>query len=751
MTAVLDVRHLVLFLLLAPPAWAARTPWSDASDPRASDACDGGGRMEARVGGRSVAFPTLKLDFDVDVRGDLAEVTVVQTFANPAEEPVHATYLFPLSENAAVHAMEMRVEDEVVRAVIQRVEEARATFEAARDEGRSAALLTQHRPNMFTQDVANLAPGLPVTVTLSYVEPLRRADGAYRLVLPLVVGPRYQPTGAGVPSALDVHSDSPSVTAATEVAGGAVHADSARVFGEWELEELPAQPPYADVDVPPLADEGRVSLRVRLACGMPIRAVECRTHDVTVARPAPDAAIVELASGAVLDDRDFVLTYTLAGERPQAGFVSHADGRGGFFSLLVEPPSPEAEAPVDVTPREMVFVLDCSGSMAGMPLGACKAFMREAFATLRPTDTFRVIRFSDAATEYSRAPVPAGPDEVADALDYVDSLRGEGGTEMSRGIRQALEVPVPEGAVRLVVFLTDGYIGNEHEVMRLVHSTLGPARLFALGVGEAPNRWLLEELARVGRGFARFIDPTDTIEGVAQELATRLQSPVLTDIRIDWGTLAPVDVFPSRIPDLFAGQSVRVVGRLAVGGSHEIAVEGRAGGLAARLPLRVQVAARERDGGEALPISWARAAVADAMADLAVPPGIRDAAVSDADLKARVVELGLEHHLVTQWTAFVAVSERVVNDRPEEALASAVPLPRVHGTPDSAYGCAPSLAPGTPGRGCSAPRLAAASSPTVTGPNGLLGSLFATPEPPASACLVLVLALAALASCWVRR
>jgi Ca-activated chloride channel family protein len=647
------------------------------------------GSIEAHLDGQRVVFPLLKTDVLVDIQGDVANVKVVQTFENPLARPVHARYLFPLNNEAAVHRMTMRVGDEIVRARIQEVRQAERTFQQAKSEGRAAALLKQARPNMFTQQIANLMPGLPIRVEIEYAQIVPRVDERYRLVVPLVVGPRFQPPGAGIPP-----EGSPGQ--------GDAQMDDSITFGQWEVEALPVYPEVFGLTVPDSVDAERVSLTVRLEAGMPIAGVTSDTHALTVQSPSEGVRVISLGShpaDRTIDNRDFVLRYSLAGEKNQAGLLAHYDERGGFFSLLIEPPATPTEE--QILPREMVFLLDCSGSMNGLPMEASKAFMRAALRSLRPTDSFRIIRFSDSATEFSTTPVPATRFNVRRGLRYTQGLYGSGGTMMTSGIHQALGARQAEDTVRIVVFLTDGYIGNELEVLRLVERELGDARLYAFGVGTGVNRYLLSELGRVGRGFTRYMDPTEDVDEVVRSLAARLESPVLTDIEIDWGELQPEGQSPARIPDLFAGDSIRIQGRYAVPGTYQLAVRGRLREREANLPLEVVLpdasdasgASGTREGSAAIATVWARSAVADAMHQLVTPQPRRPAMRSDADIKQQVTALGLEFALVTRWTSFVAVSERVYNVSPDATDTRDVPLPMVEGVASSAYASAHPIAP----------------------------------------------------------
>ncbi|MEZ5590915.1 MAG: VIT and VWA domain-containing protein [Gammaproteobacteria bacterium] len=674
-----------------------------------------GGVLQARMNGETILLPHLKTDIEADIQGDLATVTVRQTFLNPADTPLNATYLFPLNQDAAVYEMIMEVGEERLRAEIQRIEEARATFKKAQREGRSAALLSQHRPNMFSQDVANLMPGLPIIVTLRYVQPVPKIDADYELVIPLVVGPRYQPQGAGEPAlsqqATDdaLHPVALNDTDAADtgrtvgggvprwqmdnppaLAGGADRSESQTAFGRWELQQLPAYPPVAGLELPAEIAAERVGLTIRLQAGLPIQQAISPTHVLQQEQRSEQYWQFRLASGRTLANRDFILRYRLAGQTTQAGLLSYWDEQQqqGYFSVLLEPPAQPAAS--QINPREVVFVLDCSGSMAGLPMAASKNLARTMLERLRADDYFRIIRFSDRATEFSSQPLPATAANIQQGQRYLDTLQGSGGTEMSSGIRQALGAPLAPDTLRLVVFLTDGYIGNEFDILRLIDQQLGNARLYSFGVGAGVNRFLLTEMARVGRGFVRIMDPTsEKLHTVVEELAGRLQTPVLTDISIDWGELNPLEVTPDPLPDLFAGESLRIMGRYQQSGSYVITVHGKVAGQSAALPLQIALpqpsghelvaddnasddntsAGRTLAGrtlaGRTLALSWARSRIKHAMHQLSTPRQLRPEGLSDTALKQTITRLGLEHALVTQWTAFVAVSERIYNPNPQ--------------------------------------------------------------------------------------
>ncbi len=640
---------------------------------RAQEADELGGTIEAEIDGRLIQFPSLKTDIDADINGDLVTVKIIQVFENPTNVALNARYLFPLNQNSAVFAMTMEAGGEIVSAKIQRKEEAQKTFEAAKKEGKAASLLTQHRPNMFEQNIANLMPSLPITVILEYTQHVPKVDGSYELALPIVVGPRYEPEGMG---------QAPEV-ADNGVVYGSMKSTSTSAFGTWELESPVEYPDVTGLTLPDAIDAKRVSIKVSLQSGIDIQNVASATHSISVEGDARNK-LVTLREGRVIDNADFVLRYTLAGETTQAGFMATRQDKEGFFSLMIEPPELPKES--QISAREMVFVLDTSGSMSGEPIEASKTFMHQALKHLRRGDTFRIIRFSNDATEYASAPVPADPAHIEDGLRYVDGLYADGGTEIPTAIQQAFSVPEQPNTLRIVVFLTDGYIGDEASVLRQIAGLIGNARIYAFGVGTSVNRYLLEEMGRQGRGFARFIDPTENVQDAAISLAKKLNAPVLTDISIDWGGMDVKDITPDTIPDLFAGDSLRVQGRFSGHGQHTIRVNGKVQGRAASLPLEITLpAVNDRGSGKAIPLNWARSRISDLMRHLNTPTEVRTAKVSDDALKEQVVKLGLDFSLMTQWTSFVAVSKKVVNARPQDTREASVPLPMVKGVTAMAY------------------------------------------------------------------
>ena len=678
--------------------------------------------------GAEFDLPALKTDLNVDIEGDLAGVTVVQTFINPTQEPLHATYLFPMNKDAAVHGMQMEISDEIVEAKIKKIEKAKKIFKKAKKEGKTASLLTQHRPNMFTQKIANLIPGMPIKVTLKYAQTINKVDNEYQLVVPLVVGPRYQPLGSGkAPLVVDQN-----------IAVGVKKVRSDSTYGQWEIESLPKYPSVFGPNAQFQVDRERVSVKVNIKAGIPITNVYSHTHELDVSGTEKDK-VVTLSEGRTIDNRDFVLNYRLTGKSTQASILTHRKEKDGYFSLLIEPPTvPQNQ---DITAREMIFVLDTSGSMSGEPMNASKVFMRSALKTLRPDDYFRIINFGSRSHEFTNSPIRATQNNLYRGQKHIDSLNANGGTEIIPAIKQAFSSPLINRTLRIVVFLTDGYVSNESAVMQLINEKIKDARIYAFGVGTSVNRYLLSEMGRIGHGFARYIDPTENSEEVAIKFARTLSSPLLTDISIDWNKLNVSEVTPEIIPDLFSGDSIRIQGKYEGSGLQTIRVNGKVQGREASLPLQVNLPQENfyDASTSVIPLVWARSKISDYMRQLNAKSNVSNK-FSD-ELKFKVTTLGLDHSLATKWTSFVAVSRRVVNPEPEMTPEAQVPLPMVKGVNTKAYPSSTSILGGR--------KVIKANNntPSILGTNMAANSL---PEPETVAGLFMLM-VAGFATMWLIR
>jgi len=457
------------------------------------------------------AFPLKHTAITIQVSGPLARAQVTQQFENPYSDKIEAVYTFPLPQNAAVDDMTLTVGDRVVKGTIKKREEARAIYEAAKRRGNVAGLLDQERPNIFTQSVANILPGEQISITISYVETLSNDGGVYSVVFPMVVGPRYIP--------------------------GQPIAQAPLLGGGWAYDT--DQVPDASHITPPVLKPGTrsghdLSLSVKIDAGMPIHHVQSTTHEILITNSKDSQVEVHLQQEATIPNKDFILTYAVAGENIRDAVLTHRNGENGFFTLLLQPPD---RVKIDeVTPKELVFVLDTSGSMSGFPLEKAKETMRLAIDGLNPRDTFNLITFAGDTHILWPEPVPATSSNVRKAQAFLSSRMGGGGTEMMKAIRAALEPSDSQEHVRIVCFMTDGYIGNDMAIVGEIQKHPN-ARVFAFGIGSSVNRFLLDKMAEHGRGEVEYVGLKDDGSAAARRFHERVQHPLLTDLSVDWDDL----------------------------------------------------------------------------------------------------------------------------------------------------------------------------------------------------------------------
>lgn len=577
-----------------------------------------------------------------ELNGAIAEVEVTQTYSNGHSEPIEAVYVFPLPENSAVNFMQMVIGDRKITAKIDERGRARRTYERAKRAGHTAALLEQERPNVFTQSVANIAPGEKIDVVVRYVQDLSYDRGQYEFVFPMVVGPRYMPgelTG--------------------QKRGTGMHPDTTRVVDASRV-----SPPYVGKGVRSGHD---ISIEVAAHAGRPIERYRVVTHEVVARKPADGSLKLTLAEKDSVPNRDFVMRYSVAEPTPLGTlYLDNPDG-AGYFSLVVEPPLLNVEALVGR--RELVFVVDVSGSMDGVPLAHCRRAMRAALGKMRPVDTFNIITFAGRSAKAFERPVPANRTNVGRALRIVDGLSAGGGTEMASAIDAALGDDVEPGRHRYVFFMTDGYVGNEAEIIeksrrfvRGMQQRGQRARVFGFGVGSSPNRHLLGGLSVAGDGIAVYASTREDPERAVNQFYHYVDRAVLTNLRIDWAGLDVRDVSPRELPDLFASHPMILHGRYQGKPGAAMSVQGVAGERTLSIPVAVQVARTRGEPSQALGALWARAKVDD------LSEALRTGERSRA--RERITELGLAHNLVTPFTSFVAVDEsrRVGSGAPRRVL-----------------------------------------------------------------------------------
>ncbi len=600
---------------------AASAAWADSGRAITEGRLDAVG-PEGKPLGRC---PLKHTDVEVDISGFIARVTVRQQFHNPFKDKIEAVYVFPLSQEAAVDRMTMKVGDRIVKGQIKERGEARAIYEAAKAQGKVASLLDQERPNIFTQSVANIEPGERVDITISYSETLDWKDGEYSFDFPMVVGPRYIPGGGSAPAPMTTGQPT-------------------------------AQVPDADRITPPVTPEGTraghdISITVELDAAAPIRRLDSKQHVVEVeyADRERTRAAIKLKRRKTIPNKDFVLVFETASDKIEDAVLAHTDERGNFFTLVLQPPKRVRQELI--VPKEIVFVIDKSGSMNGFPIETAKRAMRLCIQGLHKNDTFNLMTFAGGVGFCFDKPVPLTDENREKALAYLQSLQGSGGTEMMKAINACLTGQDDPERIRVVCFMTDGYVGNDMAIIDAVKRSAGTARVFSFGIGRSVNRFLLDGMARAGRGEVHYILDERQVDGAAERFYERVRSPVLTDVELDFGGLEVSELYPPRVPDLFSSTPVVVKGQYKKGGRGTITLKGKTG--EGKFERKIDVVFPQTEpANEVLAPLWARAKVDDLMGkDLAgVQRGQPDPAV-----KEEILGLGLRFQLLTQFTSFVAV------------------------------------------------------------------------------------------------
>ena len=583
----------------------------------------------------------------VNIAGVIADVRVTQIYKNEGRKPLEAVYVFPASTKAAVYGVKMTIGERMIEAKIEKKEEARRRYEEARDQGKTASLLEQKRPNVFQMNVANIMPGDEIKVELKYTELLVPADRTYEFVYPTVVGPRYSSPSAEKASPDEAWSRNPTL-------------------------HQGAPPTYT------------FDITVNLAAGLPVRDILCPSHRVSTVFEDPTVARVKLdPSERQGGNRDYILRYRLYGDSIQSGLLLYEGEKESFFLLMMQPPARVRRS--EIPCREYLFIVDVSGSMYGFPLDVSKKLLKNLIGGLRPVDKFNVLLFSGGSSLMSERSVPATPENAQRAVDLIDRQQGGGGTELLPALRRAVALEKSEGYSRTIVIATDGYVTVEEEVFDLIRRNLGHANIFPFGIGSSVNRHIIEGMARAGMGEPFIITRVEEAQSKAERFRSLIESPVLTQVAVEFAGFKTYDVEPTSVPDVLAERPVILFGKWRGRAGGKITVSGMGGNGFFRETIDVGNA-KSSKSNSALRYLWARHRIAMLSDDNMLHP-------TDARIK-EVTDLGLAHNLLTAYTSFVAIDSEVRNQSAERTTVRQ-PLPLPEGVSDNAVGgFTASLGPG---------------------------------------------------------
>ncbi|MGK0500962.1 MAG: Ca-activated chloride channel family protein [Oceanicoccus sp.] len=621
----LRLRFVLLLLMVLIGSWA----WHSASAERNTDA---GGRLmatDSEGAALTNAFANINNNVTINVSGMVAHVSVQQSFKNTHDDWLQAVYVFPLPDKAAVHRMRIKIGDRIIDGSIREKAEAKAIFQQAKAKGKKAALVDQHRPNLFKTTVANIPPGETITVELDYIDKVAYQQDQFALRYPLAITRRYSP----VPFPYSEHPYSEHQTLDQEsVDHQAMDALMIDHFG-WSVATA----------LPTPVNKATVALTVELDAGLPLKNINSAHHGIDITQQNNIYAISLDNSVAALE-QDFVLRWQpQSGQAPTAALFKERVEGEEYLQLMLLPP--QGLLTENYLPREVIYVIDTSGSMQGRSIIQAKKSLLLALEQLNDQDSFNIIRFSNTTQQIFSHAMPATADNIRQANAFVNALQANGGTEMMPALQAALRDPHDGENVRQIIFITDGAVGNETQLFKAIHQGLGRSRLFTIGIGSAPNSYFMRQAAAFGRGSFTHIGNVSQVQDVMSRLLSKLNRPVMSDITIDWPAASEVEQYPQKIPDLYADEPVLV--NVAIKQlPKQLIVRGKQGPQQWQKTITVDSKANHKG----IATLWAREKI----------QYLEDEKIkgrAEPEVRLAILAVALKHQLMSAYTSFVAVEK----------------------------------------------------------------------------------------------
>ncbi|MBT4160051.1 MAG: marine proteobacterial sortase target protein [Gammaproteobacteria bacterium] len=588
--------------------------------------------------GRHLAALHLKSHAELKITGIIAHVTLTQTFRNQTQDWREAVYVMPMADTAAVSGMKMIIGERVIRAKIKEKEVARKIYNKAKSEGKKAALTEQSRPNLFRQNVANIGPGEVVEIEITYIQTVDYDYGEFSLRLPMTLTPRFmpgRPLTDGVPLVTDAHG---WAMPTTEVA-------------DAHLISPPMTERLGQEIVNP------ISISISLETGLDLKEIASPYHPVSVTR-RDEIYRVELSQGEVSMDRDFVLRWQPVVEGVPRAAVFRERVAGEDYVLLMMVP-PDRDHSIRALPRDMIFVIDTSGSMQGTSIEQAKSSLKRAISSLRPEDRFNLIEFNNAWSRLYSGVQPADSSNLRQAEDWAARLQAGGGTNMLPALNVAMQLGEEERNLKHIVFITDGAVGNETALFEAIAGKLGDGRLFPVGIGSAPNSYFMRQAAKFGRGTYTHIGDLKDVTVKMDELYEKIDHPVATDVVVQWP--GEVESYPKKIPALYRGEPLLIFAK-----ADQLDGEIHISGVTADSGWNQSLSLEAKSSQSGIGSLWARKKIET----------LNDAEVRGEDketIRKAIVNVALRHSLVSRYTSLVAVEEFVERMPHEKLRSSAVP------------------------------------------------------------------------------
>jgi len=579
-------------------------------------------------------IPNLHTNVHIDVSGMVSSTTVDQVFTNDSTEPIEAVYVFPLPPNAAVNNMTMIINDRMIQGIVKEKTKAKEIYEKARSKGKRASLTVQERPNIFTNSISNIMPGDTIIVRINYVNEVQYKKGVFSFRHPMVVAPRY-------------------------ITGNAVTGYSGT---GWAFDT--DMVPDASKITPPVIKPGErsknsISLSVNLDVGLDIERIESPSHNIKINKKIEGLYDIELDKKNNIPNKDFVLEYTIKkGKEPKAALFVNSINDENYFMLMVMPPNENFNQEINI-PKDMIFVIDVSGSMSGLSIKQAKNSLIFAINNLKEIDGFNVIPFAASFTSLSPKIIPATPENKQSAIEYIKTLHADGGTEALPPLEFAMNMPSYDNKLKMIIFITDGSLGHEQNVINLVKNNLGNSRLFSIGIGSAPNSYLLEKVSREGRGTFTYISNESQVSSKVEKLFKKIEMPVLSSLNFKLNGKG--ELYPNPIPDLFLDEPLIVFGKVDSLTQLSAEFSGKNGSGYFKIDLPINL--NKSQSNPSIGAIWARKKIAAYMDDWHL---------GDRSVEQKILDIALNHNLVSKFTSFVAVEHKIVN--PSD-IAQIIPVP----------------------------------------------------------------------------
>ena len=605
-----------------------------------------GGVLFARASDNNrIILPLKRTDVEMKITAGISQTNVTQTFYNDTKNLLEAIYIFPLPSKATITGMELRIGNKIIASVVKEKKEAKRTYEKAKKQGKRTALLEQERENIFTTSVANFQSGETVHVSFSYLEKLEYQKGKYELNFPMVIGQRY------IPYKLERDENS-NVYITSEVT------DAHRI-----------NPPLIPTN---LENEHYLSLNIEVN-GLPLKDVFSSTHAIDVEKENSQKYLISLSEEETVPDCDFNLKlYLKENNSPQISLLDSRSENSNYSLITVFPPTKKEKT--TFIPRDVIFLIDTSGSMSGSSIGQAKQGLKQCLKMLRSEDQFTIIRFADEFSYFSPALRKATLNKIESAKGYINSLQSGGGTEMQKALRYVLDLPTRDYALKMVVFLTDGCVGNEDTLFRLLNDKLGNGRLFTFGIGSAPNEHLMKKMAEIGRGQSRFIHSHEDVGEVMSDFFRTLDNPVLTDIDIRWinSKTCKEEIivhFPKKCPDVFYDRPLQLFANYPSNFQGKLKLSGLLNGEDVIYDFPIDY--KKSNIFPAIEKMFSRANIDDLMYQMIKtrdPETIKK-------LKDQVLQIALDHQLVSQYTSRIAVEYELKQEKQSDGKLKTVKVP----------------------------------------------------------------------------